>query len=113
MYADEVIAGQRKVSAMREAKADAHDVTQQVRGRYDKVARSSRVFLHISISTSRVVVGKLTSSTRFASRAGKRFERERDDGSGQLDAIRASVRFVDLDKRALFARWVGATERGV
>ena len=52
MYADEVVAGQRKVASMREANADAHDVTQQVRVRATARGRTRMSGLYFYSRTS-------------------------------------------------------------
>lgn len=107
MYADEVVAGQRKVASMREANAERYDVAQQVR-----VRAPARIVTGTQSSHSQLEVHAQTRLERAStddlsclSRAGKRFKGERDDGAGQRDAIRGCLQFISGDERTFCARW--------
>ena len=63
MYADEVVAGQRKVASMREANAERYDVAQQVRVR----------------ATARVVTVMQSSHSQLEVQAQTRLERASTD----------------------------------
>lgn len=63
MYADEVVAGQRKVASMREANAERYDVAQQVRVQ----------------APARIVVGTRNSHSRLEIHAQTRLERASTD----------------------------------
>ena len=63
MYADEVVAGQRKVASMREANAERYDVAQQVRVR----------------APARIVTGTRSSHSQLEVHAQTRLERASTD----------------------------------